>query len=84
MGFRMTDPRITAIEPEAIAAGWTHEQLWNVTPLWCDKGLADIIQPTQRITSVTPQAIRLEETGHNGETTVQHFYNNRVQQLWKG
>jgi len=69
----MTDLRITAIEPDALAAGWTHEQLWNTSQLWCDKGLVGIIQPNQRITIVTAQAIRLEETGHNGETTIQHF-----------
>ena len=78
----MTDPRIKAIEAEALAAGWTHEQLWNMSPLWCDKGLAGIINPKQTITRVTPQAIRLEEVNDNGSIAVKHFYNDRVQQPW--
>lgn len=80
----MTDPRIKAIEPEALAAGWTYEQLWNTSLLWCDKGLAGIINPKQAITQVTPQAIRLEEVNDNGSIVVQHFYNDRVKQPWKG
>lgn len=76
------DPRIVAIEADALALGWTHDQLWKQTPFWPEKGLVDILRPNQVITAVTASAIRLEETNGQGEVVVQHFYNPNAPQPW--
>ena len=34
----MTDPRITAIESEALAAGWTHEQIQRLNGYYMPYG----------------------------------------------
>jgi len=78
----LPDPRIVAIEAEALALGWTHDQLWKQTPFWPEKGLVDLLRPNQVITAVTANAIRLEETNVQGEVVVQHFYNPNVPQPW--
>ena len=76
------DPRIMAIEADAWALGWTHDQLWTQTAFWPEKGLVDILRPNQVITAVTASAIRLEETNDQGEVVVQHFYNPKAPQPW--
>jgi len=79
---KVPDPRIVAIEAEALALGWTHDQLWKQTPFWPEKGLLDILRPNQVITAMTASAIRLEETNGQGEVVVQHFYNPNAPQPW--
>jgi len=78
----LPDPRIVAIEAEALALGWTHAQLWGDGPFPPSQGLVMVLKPKQTIAAVSPSAIRLEETNSQGEVVVKHFYNPNVPQPW--
>lgn len=76
------DKRILAIEAQALALGWTGNQLF----LHCKRpdlrGLASIIQPEQVITTITRQYIQLERVSPTGKLEIQRFYNHNVDQPW--